>query len=144
MEIDCSTKFSSEKNTVSDGQMVGVEIRFTVLKPDFNSPSSFVTRTSFAWDMRRVVKPIEEDEKNIFRSVRIGKFKYFNYCEIFLQRNLSDFFLEPRGHYIRIEKFLQNGRPTALLFLREDIPQYFLKTRISELQTLPAFIFSSL
>ena len=63
------------------------------------------------------------------------KFKYFNFCEIFSQRNQSDFFLESRGHFMRIKKFLQNGCPTALWGLREDRPQYVLKTRIIELQT---------
>ena len=42
------------------------------------------------------------------------KLKYFIHCETFLQRNQSDFFLESRGHYTSIKKFLQNGCPTAL------------------------------
>ena len=63
------------------------------------------------------------------------KFKYFNFCEIFLQRNQSDSFLESRGRFTRIKKFLQNGRPTALSGLREDRSQYVLKTRNIELQT---------
>ena len=51
------------------------------------------------------------------------------------ERNQSDFFLESRGHSTRIKKFSQNGRSTALPGLREDRPQYILKTRIMELQT---------
>ena len=62
------------------------------------------------------------------------KFKYFNFFEIFLQRNQSDFFSESHGHFTRIKKFLQYGRPTALSSLREDRPQYILKTRIIQLQ----------
>ena len=60
---------------------------------------------------------------------------YFNSCEIFLQRNQSDLFLESRRHFTRIEQFLQNGRHTALTGLTEDRPQYILKTRIIEFQT---------
>ena len=36
---------------------------------------------------------------------------------------------------MRIEKFLQNGHPTALSGLRKDRSQYILKTRIIVLQT---------
>ena len=105
-----------------------------MLKPDFHSRFSLVASEIFAWDMRRVVKRIEQDKK-IFPSVSHLKFKYFNFCEISLQRNQSDFFLESRGHFTRIKKFSQNGRPTALSGLREDRPQNILKTRIIELQT---------
>ena len=63
------------------------------------------------------------------------KFKYFNFCEIFSQRNQSDFFLDLSGHFTRIKKFSQNGWPTAFSCLREDLSQYILKTRIIELQT---------
>ena len=83
--------------------------------------------------MRRVVKRIEQDEKYLSVCLHL-QFKCFNFCEIFLQRNQSDFFLESRGHFTRIEKFSQNGRPTALSRLREDRPQYILKTRIIERQ----------
>ena len=86
--------------------------------------------------MRRVVKRIEQDEKYILLCSHL-KFKYFNFCEIFFQRNQSDFFLESCGHFTRIEKFAQNGRPTALSGLREDRPQYILKTKIIERQTFP-------
>ena len=71
--------------------------------------------------------------KNIFRSHL--KFKYFNFCQIFLQRHQSEFSVtESRGHFRRIEKFSQNGRPTAFSGPREDRPQYILKTRIIEFQ----------
>ena len=88
----------------------------------------------FAWDMCRVVKRIKQNEKISFALFAL-KFKYFNFCEIFSQRNQSDFFLESRGHFTRIKKFLQNGRPTALSGLREERLQYILKTRIIELET---------
>ena len=84
--------------------------------------------------MRRVVKRIEQDEKYLSLCSHL-KFKYFNLCEIFLHRNQSESFLESRGHFTRIEKFSQDGRPTALSGLREDRPQYILKTRIIERQT---------
>ena len=93
------------------------------------SPAKF-----FAWDMCRVVKRIEQDEKYLSLCQHL-KFQYFNLCEIFLQRNQSDFFFESRGHFTRFEKFSQNGRPTALSGPREDRPQYILKTRIIERQT---------
>ena len=93
------------------------------------SPAKF-----FAWDMRRVVKRIEQDEKYPSLCSQL-KFKYFNFCEIFSHRNQSDFFLESREHFTRIKKFSQNGCPTALSGLREERPQYILKTRITELET---------
>ena len=93
------------------------------------SPATF-----FAWDMRRLLKRIEQDEKYLSLCSHL-KFKYFNFCEIFLQRNQSDFFLESHGHFTRIKKFSQNGHPTALSGLREDRPQYILKTRIIDCQT---------
>ena len=43
--------------------------------------------------------------------------------------------LELRGHYTRINKSLQNGRPTALRGLRKDRPRYILRTRTIEFQT---------
>ena len=79
-----------------------------------------------------MVKRIEQDEKYLSFCSHL-KFKYFNFCEILSQRNQSDFFLESRGHFTRIKKFSQNGRPTALSGLREDRTQYILKTRITEL-----------
>ena len=82
--------------------------------------------------MRRVAKRIEQDEKYLSLCSHL-KFKYFNFCEIFLKRKQSDFFLESRGHFTRSKKFSQNGRPTVLSGLREDRPQYILKTRIIEL-----------
>ena len=61
------------------------------------------------------------------------KFKYFNFCEIFLQQNQSDFFWVTWTFH-EDKKFWQNGRHTALSDLREDRPQYIVKTRITELQ----------
>ena len=72
--------------------------------------------------------------RKIFFALFTFEVEYFNFFEIFLQRNQSDFFLESRGHFTKIEKFPQNGRPTALSGLREDRPQYILKTRIIEIQ----------
>ena len=82
-----------------------------------------------------MMKRTDQDEKLSFALFGF-EVKYFNFCEIFLQLNQSDFFLESRGHFTRIEKFSQNGHPTALSGLREDRPQYILKTRIIELQTI--------
>ena len=48
------------------------------------------------------------------------------------QQDLSDF----RGHFTRMKKFSQNGRPTALPGLREERPQYKLKTKMIEIQTI--------
>ena len=93
------------------------------------SPGKF-----FARDMGRVLKRTEQDEKYLSLCSHL-KFKYFNFCEIFLQRNQSDFFLESCGHFTRIEKFSHNDHPTALSALREDRPQYILKTRIIERHT---------
>ena len=81
-----------------------------------------------------MVKQIEQDEKYLSLCSHL-KFKYFNFCENFSQRNQSDLFLESRGH----KKFSQNGRPTALSGLREDRSQYILKTRINELQISSRF-----
>ena len=106
----------------------------TTFKPDFHSRFSLVASQIFAWAMRRVLKRIEQDEK-YFSLCSHLKFKYFNFCEVFLQRNQSDFFLESRGHFTRIEKFSQNGRPTALSGFRGDRLQYILKTRSIERQT---------
>ena len=50
----------------------------------------------FPWDMRRVMKRIEQDEKYLSLCLQL-KFKYSNFCEIFLQQNQSNFFLESRG-----------------------------------------------
>ena len=91
--------------------------------------------------MRRVVKRTDKDEKLFFAKKKYSslcshlKLKCFNFSEIFLQRNQSDFFLESRGYFTRIENFSQNGRLTALSGLRKDRPQYILKARIIELQT---------
>ena len=56
--------------------------------------------------------------KNISRSSH-SKFKYFKFCETFLQRSHSDFCPKSRKPY-----FLQNGRLTALSGLGEDRRRY--------------------
>ena len=93
------------------------------------SPAKF-----FARDMRRMVKRIEQDEKISF-ALFAFEVQIFQLLRNFLTAKPIDFFLESRGHFARNEKFSQNGRPTALSGLREDRPQYILKTRIIELQT---------
>ena len=65
---------------------------------------------SLSWDMHRVVKRIEQDEKASSLCSHL-KLKYFNFCEIFLQRNQSDFFLEPRGHFTKIKNFHKMAAP---------------------------------
>ena len=59
----------------------------------------------------------------------------FQLLRNFLTAKPSDFFLESCGHFTRIEKLSQNGRPTALSGLREDRSKYILKTRIIECHT---------
>ena len=49
-------------------------------------------RFYFAWDLCRMVKRIEQDEKNPSLCSHL-KFKYATLCELFLQRNQSDFIL---------------------------------------------------
>ena len=93
------------------------------------SPAKF-----FAWDMRRVMKRIEQDEK-IYFVLFAFEIQTFQLLPNFLTAKQSDSFLESREHFRRITKISQNGRPTALSGLREDRPQYILKTRITELQT---------
>ena len=68
------------------------------------SPAKF-----FTWDMPKVVKQKEQDKK----SFALFKFEVeiFQLCEIFLQRNQSDFFLESRGHFTRIKKFHKMAAP---------------------------------
>ena len=96
------------------------------LKPDFHSRFSLVSSEIFRIGQNRTKK---------YLSLCLHlKFKHFNFCEIFSQRNQSDFFSESRGHFTRIKNLLQNGRPTALSGLREERPQYILKTRIIALQ----------
>ena len=105
------------------------------LKPDFHLRFSLVASDILHMVHAQSGETNRIGRKNIFWLCSHLKFKYFNFREIFLHRNQSDFFLESRGHFTRIQKFLQNGHPTALSGLREDRPQYILKTRIIELQT---------
>ena len=78
---------------------------------------------------------VREDEKLAFSLFAFEVQIFQRLPEIFSQRNQSDFFRESRGHFRRIKNLSQNGRPTALSGLREDRPQYILKTIITELQT---------
>ena len=71
-----------------------------------------------------MVKRIEQDEK-----ISLALFGFE--VQVFRQ-NLSDF----RGHFTRMKKVSQNGRPTVLPGLKENRPQYNLKTKIIELQTI--------
>ena len=52
------------------------------------------------------------------------KFRYFNFCDVFSQRSQSNSFLSQLDISRRSKdkkKTSQNGRPTALVGLREDI-----------------------
>ena len=104
------------------------------IKPDFHSRFSLVASEIF-----RMGHAQSRDTNRIGRKISFALFAFevqiFQLLRSFLHRNQSDFFLESHGHFTRIKKFLQNGRPTALSGLREDRPQYSLKTRIIELQT---------
>ena len=95
------------------------------MKPDFHSRFLLVASDFyFTWDIRKVVKRIEQNEKK--------SFALFGFEVQIFQQNLSDFC----GHFTRMKKFSQNSRPTALPGLREDKPQYNLKTKMIEIQTL--------
>ena len=107
----------------------------STLKPDFHSRFSLVASEIFHMGNAQSGETNRTGRKTYLSLCSHLKFKYFNFCEIFSQRNQSDFLLESRGHFTRIKKFSQNGRPTALSSLREDRPQYILKTRITELKT---------
>ena len=125
--------------TVNSVLLIRSVLRLYSLTPALSLISTHAFRLSpakfFAWDMRRVVKRIEQDKKYLSLCSHL-KFKYLNFCEIFAQRNQSDFFLESRGHFTKIKKVSPNGRPTALSGpKKEDRPQYILKTRIIKLQT---------
>ena len=104
------------------------------VKPDFHSRFSLVPSEMF-----RIGHAQNVETNRTGRKISFALFAFevqtLQFCEIFLQRNQSDFFLESPGHFTRIEKISQNGRPTALTGLREDRPQYLLKTRIIERHT---------
>ena len=105
-----------------------------MLKPDFHSRFSLVASEIFAWDMRRVVKRIEQDKK-IFPSVRISSSNISTSAKFPHSETNQTSFLSHADILRGSKKFSQNGRPTALSGLREDRPQNILKTRIIELQT---------
>ena len=92
------------------------------------SPAKF-----FAWDMCKVVKRMEQDEK-ISSALFAFEVQIFQLLRNFLTAKPIRL-LGSRVHFSRIKNFSQNGRPTALPGLREYRPQYILKTRITELQT---------
>ena len=104
------------------------------IKPDFHSCFSLVASEIF-----RMGHAQSGETNRMGRKISFALFAFevqiFQLLRNFLQRNQSDFFLESRGHFTRIKKLLQNGRPTTLLGLREDRPQCSLKTRIIELHT---------
>ena len=103
-------------------------------KPDFHSRFSLVASENFSMGHAQSGETNKTERKNIFRSVRI-KVQIFQLLRNFLTAKPIRLFLESRGHFTRIKKFLQNGRPTALSGLREERLQYILKTRIIELET---------
>ena len=104
-----------------------------VIKPDFHSRFSLVASENFRMGHAQSGETNKTERKNIFRSVRI-EVQIFQLLRNFLTAKPIRLFLESRGHFTRIKKFLQNGLPTALSGLREGGPQYILKTRIIELQ----------
>ena len=68
-------------------------------KPDFTHSFGMSTAKFFALEMLRLVKLIESDGKISFALFIYLKFTYFNFCEIFLLQNQSDFFLKSRGAF---------------------------------------------
>ena len=106
------------------------------VKPDFHSGFSLVTSEVFARDIRRVVKPIKQDEKNLSLSLYL-RFKYFNFCKCsYSETNQTSLIiLCVTWAFYKDQKILQNDCPTALSGPREERPQYIPKTRIIELQT---------
>ena len=105
-----------------------------ILKPDFHSRFSLVASENFLMGHAQSGEVNKTERKNIFRSVRI-EVQIFQLLRNFLKAKPIRLFLESRGHFKRIKKFLQNGRPTALSGLREERLQYILKTRTIELET---------
>ena len=79
------------------------------VKPDFHSHTfRWWPATFFVGDMRRAVKGTDQNEKYLCSHL---KFKYFNFSEIFLQRNQTSFL-----NHVDISlrsKNSQNGRPAA-------------------------------
>ena len=73
--------------------------------------------------------------KNIFHSVRIWSSKISTSGKFSCSKTNQTSFLSHVDVSWGSKNFLQNGYPTALSGLREDRPQYALKTRIIELQT---------
>ena len=75
----------------------------------------------FALDMPKLAEPIESDEKHLSLCSHL-KFKYFDLCKIFFQRNQSDFFLKSGGAFtIRHQYSSQNKnyRLQISFFLRQ-------------------------
>ena len=102
--------------------------------PDFHSSFSLVASENFRMGHAQSGETNKTERKNIFRSVCI-EVQIFQLLQNFLTAKQIKFFLESRGHFTRIKKILQKGRPTALSGLREKRLQYILKTRIIGLKT---------
>ena len=96
------------------------DIFTAAIKPDFHSRFSLVTSDFFHMGHSQSGETNRTERKKISLALFGFEVKIF-------QQNLSDFC----GHFTRMKKFSQNGRPTALSGLRENRPQYNLKTNYS-------------
>ena len=114
--------------------MLTLTLIVKTVKPDFTSRFSLVASEIFHMEHAQSGETNRIGRKISF-TLFVFEVQIFQLLRNFLTANQSVFFLESRGHFTRIKKFLQNGRPTALSGLKEDRPQYILKTRIIELQT---------
>ena len=61
------------------------------------------------WDMRRVMKRLQQTKKNFF-ALFAFEVQIFQLLQNFLTAK-PDFFLESSEHFTRIKNFSQNGRP---------------------------------
>ena len=87
-----------------------------LLKPDFHSRFSLVASEILRMGHAQSGETNRKGRKKYLSLCSHLKFKYFNFCEIFLQRNESDFFLESRGHFTTSSIGVEGTR-TFLLFM---------------------------
>ena len=73
----------------------------------------------FTLDMRKLVKPVESDEKISF-SLFTVEVEIFQLLWKFLAAKAIKFFLKSRGASTAIKFFVQNGHPSAWSSLREN------------------------
>ena len=111
-----------------------IENRTINVKPDFHSRFSLVASESFRiGHAQSGVKRIEQDEKISF-ALFAFKVQIFQLLRNFLTAKPIRLLSGATWTFTKIKKFSPNGRLTALSGLREDRPQYILKTRIIQLQ----------